>query len=86
MATTSLWHISGRLTDVINYIENPEKTIATDDDLGELFDVIDKITDKIKDLSAERTKIYNKLRRAKPEDVPALKARRDDVSKRIEIQ
>lgn len=43
MATTSLWHISGRLTDVINYIEDPEKTIAADDDLGELFDVIDYV-------------------------------------------
>ena len=43
MATTSLWHISGSLTDVINYIENPEKTIAADDDLGELFDVIDYV-------------------------------------------
>ena len=44
----------------------------------------DKITAEIKDLSAERTKIYNKLRRAKPEDIPSLRARRDDVSKRIE--
>ena len=43
MATTSLWHISGRLTDVINYIENPEKTIAADNDLSELFDVIDYV-------------------------------------------
>lgn len=44
----------------------------------------DSITDEIKDLSAERSKIYNKLRRAKPEDIPALRARRDEVSKRIE--
>lgn len=27
MATTSLWHIKGRLSDLIAYVENPEKTI-----------------------------------------------------------
>lgn len=25
MATTSLWHIEGRLKDLIAYVENPEK-------------------------------------------------------------
>ena len=43
MATTSLWHISGRLTDVINYIENPDKTCAESSELGELFSVIDYV-------------------------------------------
>lgn len=28
MATTSLWHIEGRLKDLIAYVENPEKTKA----------------------------------------------------------
>ena len=28
MATTSLWHIEGRLKDLIAYVENPEKTRA----------------------------------------------------------
>ena len=27
MATTSLWHIEGRLKDLIDYVENPDKTI-----------------------------------------------------------
>ena len=27
MAITSLWHIKGRLKDLIDYVENPEKTI-----------------------------------------------------------
>jgi len=27
MATTSLWHIKGRLKDLIDYVENPEKTM-----------------------------------------------------------
>ena len=26
MATTSLWHIKGRLGDLIDYVENPQKT------------------------------------------------------------
>ena len=25
MATTSLWHIKGRLKDLIDYVENPER-------------------------------------------------------------
>ena len=27
IATTSLWHIKGRLSDLIAYVENPEKTV-----------------------------------------------------------
>ena len=27
MAATSLWHIEGRLKDLISYVENPEKTV-----------------------------------------------------------
>ena len=30
MATTSLWHIKGRLKDLIDYVENPEKTVSKD--------------------------------------------------------
>ena len=52
--------------------------------MEELLDDREKMSDELKTLTAERTKIYNKLRRAKPEDVPALKERRDDLSKRIE--
>lgn len=29
MAVTSLWHIEGRLKDLIAYVENPEKTVYT---------------------------------------------------------
>ena len=31
MATTKLWHISGRLQDVIDYAENPDKTCPIPD-------------------------------------------------------
>lgn len=38
MATTSLWHIKGRLKDLIDYVENPEKTVPSDD-LQDFLDV-----------------------------------------------
>lgn len=31
MATTSLWHIKGQLSELIDYVENPEKTKLTSD-------------------------------------------------------
>ena len=37
MATTSLWHIAGRLKDLIDYVENPEKTLAAFPDLEDLW-------------------------------------------------
>ncbi len=39
MATTSLWHIEGRLKDLISYVENPEKTRAENPSLQPLWDV-----------------------------------------------
>ena len=37
MATTSLWHIKGRLNDLISYVENPAKT--RDRSLQDFFNV-----------------------------------------------
>ena len=39
MATTSLWHIEGRLKDLIDYVENPEKTKAKAPELQYLYNV-----------------------------------------------
>lgn len=39
MAVTSLWHIKGKLKDLINYVENPEKTISKDKDLQDFYNV-----------------------------------------------
>ena len=39
MATTSLWHIKGRLKDLIDYVENPEKTAAKTPELQDLYNV-----------------------------------------------
>lgn len=40
MATTSLWHIEGRLKDLIAYVENPEKTVANNPSLQPLWEVM----------------------------------------------
>ncbi len=40
MATTKLWHIKGRLKDLLAYVENPEKTMAEKPDLQPLWDVL----------------------------------------------
>ena len=39
MATTSLWHIEGRLKDLIDYVENSEKTKAKAPELQDLYNV-----------------------------------------------
>lgn len=38
MAATSLWHIEGRLKDLISYVENPEKTVPNKG-MQDFFDV-----------------------------------------------
>lgn len=39
MATTSLWHIEGRLKDLIDYVENPDKTVVRTKDLQAFYNV-----------------------------------------------
>lgn len=39
MATTSLWHIKGRLKDLIDYVENPDKTATKEKDLQDFYNV-----------------------------------------------
>lgn len=39
MATTSLWHIEGRLKDLIDYVQNPEKTKVKTPGLQDLYNV-----------------------------------------------
>ena len=39
MATTSLRHIEGRLKDLIDYVENPDKTVAQTQDLQDFYNV-----------------------------------------------
>ena len=44
MATTSLWHIEGRLKDLIAYVENPEKTRTDNPNLQPLWDVFSYVS------------------------------------------
>lgn len=44
MATTSLWHIKGRLKDLIDYVENPEKTVSKDKHLQEFYNVFSYVS------------------------------------------
>ena len=44
MATTGFWPVKGRLKDVINYAENPDKTIERkylDDDLAATLNYVE---------------------------------------------
>lgn len=47
MATTSLWHIKGQLCDLIDYVENPDKT-NLDDSLQDFVNVFSYDTNPIK--------------------------------------
>ncbi len=38
MVVTSLWHVKGSIKDLIDYIENPEKTMPNED-MQDFFDV-----------------------------------------------
>ena len=44
MATTSLWHIEGRLKDLIAYVENPEKTVENNPSLQPLWEVMSYVS------------------------------------------
>ena len=44
MATTSLWHIKGRLKDLIDYVENPNKTVVRTQGLQDLYNVFSYVS------------------------------------------
>lgn len=44
MAVTSLWHIKGKLKDLIDYVENPEKTVSKDKDLQDFYNVFSYVS------------------------------------------
>lgn len=51
MATTKLWHIGGRIKDLIDYVENPEKTMPKDKTQEDFYNVLSyaRRADKTKD-------------------------------------
>ena len=61
MAATSLWHIKGRLKDLIDYVENPAKTVASDD-LKDFFDVFSYVRNPEKTDNGEYVSAVNCLK------------------------
>lgn len=61
MAATSLWHIEGRLKDLIDYVENPEKT-ALNEELQDFFDVFSYVRNPEKTDNGEYVTAINCLK------------------------
>lgn len=61
MATTSLWHIKGRLKDLIDYVENPDKTTPTED-MKDFFQVFSYAANPAKTNEGEYVSAINCLK------------------------
>ena len=61
MATTSLWHIKGKLRDLIEYVENPDKT-NLDDGLQDFVNVFSYDTNPDKTNNKEFVTAINCLK------------------------
>lgn len=61
MATTSLWHIKGRLRDLIDYVENPDKTTPTED-IKDFFQVFSYAANPAKTNEGEYVSAINCLK------------------------
>lgn len=50
MAVTKLWRVRGRASNVINYVNDPEKTLSTlsEEDLSDIADVLEYVDDEVK--------------------------------------
>ena len=58
MAVTSLWHVKGSIKDVIDYIENPEKTVPNED-MQDFFDVFSYVKNPSKTNEGEYVSAIN---------------------------
>lgn len=61
MATTSLWHIKGQLKDLLDYVENPDKTTPSDD-MKDFFQVFSYATNPTKTNEGEYVTVINCLK------------------------
>ena len=43
MAVTSIWPVSGRFENVIDYVTNPEKTTLVNPEVSSAFHIIDNV-------------------------------------------
>lgn len=65
MATTSIWRIKGKLGSVLEYIENPEKTVTHSpnpaDEDASIRDVLEYVT---RDSATDRSQLVSEIGRA----------------------
>ena len=61
MAVTSLWHVKGSIKDVIDYIENPEKTVPNRE-MQDFFDVFSYVKNPLKTNEGEYVSAVNCLK------------------------
>ncbi len=61
LAVTSLWHVKGSIKDVIDYIENPEKTVPNQD-MQDFFDVFSYVKNPLKTNEGEYVSAINCLK------------------------
>ena len=62
IATTSLWHISGRVKDLIDYVENPEKTTIRTKEQQDFFNVFSYVENPDKTAETEYVTAINCLK------------------------
>ena len=62
MATTKLWHIKGNIKDLIQYVENPEKTIPKTKEQQDFFNVFSYVKNPEKTQNGEYVTAINCLK------------------------
>lgn len=62
MAVTSLWHIKGNLKDLIDYVENPEKTVPKDKGIADFYNVFSYVQNPAKTENGEYVSAVNCLK------------------------
>lgn len=62
MAVTSLWHIEGRLKDLIAYVENPDKTVPKDKGIADFYNVFSYVQNPAKTENGEYVSAVNCLK------------------------
>lgn len=62
MATTKLWHIEGKIKDLIQYVENPEKTVPRTEQQENFFNVFSYVKSPMKTQNGEYVTAINCLK------------------------
>lgn len=73
MATTKLWHIKGNIKDLIQYVENPEKTVPKTKEQQDFFNVFSYVKNPNKTQDGEYVTAINCLKEIALEQMIATK-------------